>query len=90
MLERLPRAARLQSAIDVAEELAPLDGQTVRAWFDKYEAKLCRDMIEADPTDDTKRRDAALRAWALRDLRTFIRNTIEEGRRAPKEISRIK
>jgi hypothetical protein len=90
MSERFSRLARLQTQVEVADELAPLDGPTVKAWFDAHEARLCRQMIDAAPSDDNARRDAALKAWALRELRSFIRNAIDDGRRAPKEIEKLR
>jgi hypothetical protein len=90
MSDHVPRFMRLQTAIDVADELSPLDGPSVKAWFDAYEARLCREMIDAAPADDEARRNAALKAWALRELRAYVRNAIDDGRRAPKEIEKLR
>lgn len=84
------RLNRLRNAIDLAQELATLDGPIVREWFAKREAELCREMLDAAPTDDEGRRNAAMKAWALREFRTYLRSTIDEGRRAPQEIAKLR
>lgn len=84
------RLNRLRAVIDHAEALAPLNGPIIQDWFQLREAELCREMLDAAPTDDERRRNAALKAWAFRELRLYIRNAIDEGRRAPQEIAKLR
>lgn len=84
------RISRLEANITLADALLPLESEHVQAWFRRREAQLCRAMIDAHPTDDDGRRAAALQAWALQDLQLYIRNSIDVGRRTPKELEKLR
>lgn len=84
------RLARLENTHAVGMLLLPLMSDVVQDWFENAEAALARAMIDAAPTDDDARRSAALQAWALRELRSYIRKTVDAGQRAPDEIAKLR
>lgn len=87
----LKRLARLEGVHDLGLELMPLLSPAVQhGFFAAMDAVLCQEMIEARPEDDETRRGAALMARALRELNAFVRNAVESGQRAPKEMDKLR
>lgn len=87
-LDRHPqsRVDTYQNARNKAEALKPLMDPSVQGFFSDREAALIAKMVEALPTDDQTRRDAALELKALRSFQSWLRATITAGKTATHKL----
>ena len=77
----------LSRAVDAAERLRPLfSDPAVQAFFDDQEQRLIDAMVDAKPSDDEARRDAAIELQVWRKIRTGITKQIQNGPRALKKL----
>ncbi len=63
-----------------------VDDPDIKAFFDAYERDCINQMLRAAPTDDDTRRAQALRANAMRELRSFLSSAVVSGERALKTL----
>lgn len=86
-IDRQRAADLLSQAVDAAERLRPLfNDPAVQAFLDANEERLISAMVEARPTDDEARRDAALELHVWRRIREAVTQKINNGPRALKKL----
>lgn len=81
---------KLRQHIDAAETLRPLlEHPAFSGFFNAEKADLIAEMVNAKPTDDATRRDAAMRLATLEKFRTHLINVLTAGERAARGIKEI-
>lgn len=88
--DRLSTADRLANQIAVGEAIAPIfENDRLKEFFRSYEKTRVKDMLEADPVDDEKRRSIALEINAMRALVVEMKQLVATGLTARRKLEEM-
>lgn len=86
LAEKLSRAAHSAARGERFRQF--VDDPDITAFLDAFDKDRIREMVQCKPSDDEGRRDAALRLWAMQQLRQFIASAISAGQQAERVLAR--
>lgn len=90
MTQRAKKADRLADQIAVGESIAPIiENDRLKEFFRSYEKTRVKDMLEADPTDDEKRRSIVLEINAMRALVVEMKQLVATGVTARRKLEEM-
>lgn len=81
------REARLMVSAETALRLQALASDpAVTEFFESYERRMVKEIVDAEPLDSARRDSAALKLRAMREFQVFLAGKIARGERAKLEF----